>query len=163
MDRGFMRNIGSLPDLRGIRPVIESQHEVARVSALRARVDSAEADVRALEQEQRLAEETLEATRQPEGFGLALQVLTALAVLGMGIPVIVMGTEVVSLPWPARAAVILAFALGVSLLLRFLFVYASFLREGGRRELPTSAFGLLKRGSKSVGSPDDTTSASDTE
>ena len=163
MDRSFMWNIGSVPDLRGIRPVIESQHEVARVSALRARVDSAEADVRALDQEQRLAGETLEATRQPEGFGLALQVLTTLAVLGMGIPVIVMGTEVVSLPWMARAAVILAFALGVALLLRFLFVYASFLREGGRRDLPASALGLLKRGSKSVGNPDDTTSASGTE
>lgn len=80
-------------------------------------------------QEHRLAEETFEATRQPEGFTLALQVLSALSVLGMGIPVTLMPSfPVITMPWCGRAAVAVVFFLGVYLLLRFLFVYASYLR-----------------------------------
>jgi hypothetical protein len=101
--------------------------------------------LRALAQERRLAEETYDATRQPEGFVLALQVLTFLAVVGMGVPVILMGFAPMTLPAWARVAVISLFFVGVAMLLRFLFVYAGFLREGGRETLPRSLLGLLWR------------------
>lgn len=129
----------------GSTPLIASQQGLARREVLRATLDQAEAESRALQQERRLAQETYEATRQPEGFGLALQVLTTLAVLGMAVPVVVMGFAPVDLPAWLRWTVIACFSVGSALLLRFLFVYASFLREGGRDKLPTSVLGLLKR------------------
>jgi hypothetical protein len=102
------------------------------------------AEVDQLDVERGLAEENFEAARQPEGFGLALQVLTVLTVLGIGVPVIVMGNGATKLsPW-ARAAVIAVFMFGLAVLLRFLFVYASFLHQEGRRHvLPRSVFGLM--------------------
>lgn len=143
----LLRNITlGNPQLSGLRNVVSSQHEIAHVGSLRARVDQTDAEVRAVQQERRLANETYEATRQPEGFGLALQVLSVLAILGMAAPVIIMGFGPVTLPPWARAVVIGGFLAGVALLLRFLFVYASFLREGGREALPKTAFGLLSRG-----------------
>lgn len=143
----LLRNISiGNPQLSGLRNVVSSQHEIAHVGSLRGRVDQADAEVRAVQQERRLANETYEATRQPEGFGLALQVLSVLAILGMAAPVIIMGFGPVTLPPWARAVVIGGFLAGVTLLLRFLFVYASFLREGGREVLPKTALGLLKQG-----------------
>lgn len=143
----LLRNITiGNPQLSGLRNVVTSQHEIAHVGSLRGRVDQADAEVRAVQQERRLANETYEATRQPEGFGLALQVLSVLAILGMAAPVVIMGFGPVTLPPWARAVVIGGFLAGVALLLRFLFVYASFLREGGREALPKTALGLLKRG-----------------
>lgn len=100
-------------------------------------------DARAAKQEATLAQEALEASRQPEGFSLALQVLTILAILGIAVPVVVMGIGLAALDAWLRILVILLFFVGVALLLRYLFVYASFLREGGRRTLPRHVFGLI--------------------
>ena len=132
----------SSPEVRGLRNVVASQHEIAQVNSLRSRVEAARAEVRALEQERRLAEETFEATRQPEGFMLALQVLSTLAVLGMGVPVVIMAFVPSSLPLFARVGVVVVFFVGVALLLRFLFVYAAYLR-GARTGLPPTVLGLL--------------------
>jgi hypothetical protein len=125
--------------------LIRNQQELAQIGALKERVSASEIEVRALNQERRLAVETYEATRQPEGFTLALRVLTILAVAGMGPPVILMGFAPMSLPGLVRAVVIAFFTLGVGLLLRFLFVYAAFLREGGREKLPRGVLGLIWR------------------
>lgn len=142
----LLRNIAlGNPQLSGLRNVVSSQHEIAHIASLRGRAEQAEAEVRAVQQERRLASETYEATRQPEGFGLALQVLSLLAILGMAVPVIIMGFSPVTLPPWARAVVIGGFLIGVGLLLRFLFVYASFLREGGREALPKTVLGLARR------------------
>lgn len=131
------------PEIRGLRHVVSSQQELAHVNVLRSRVETARAEVRALRQEHRLAEELFQATRQPEGFGLALQVLATLAVLGMGVPVVIMGFVPLALPVWLRILVIALFFFGVALLLRFLFVYARYLR-GGRRSLPSWIGGLLR-------------------
>lgn len=138
------------PEVRGLRGVVSSQHEIAQVNVLRGRVESARAEVRALDQERRLAEETFDATRQPEGFSLALQVLSILAALGMGVPVIAMVFVPYTLPWLARVGVVVVFFVGVLLLLRFLFAYASYLR-GARPALPATVVGLLdpRRGGRS--------------
>lgn len=125
--------------------LISNQRELAQVGALEERVSAAEFESRALVQERRLAVETYEATRQPEGFSLALRVLTTLAIFGMGPPVILMGFVTMAFPWPIRVLVIALFAFGVALLLRFLFVYAAFLREGGREKLPRGVLGLMRR------------------
>lgn len=129
------------PETRGLYRVVASQHEIAQVNSLRGRVEAGRAEVRALDQERRLAEETFDATRQPEGFSLALQVLSVLAALGMGVPVVIMAFVPYSLPWPGRAAVVVLFFAGVFLLLRFLFAYAAYLR-GKRSTLPTTVLGL---------------------
>jgi hypothetical protein len=124
-------------------PALQGGRHGFRLTFLRDQANSADAEVRAMEQEHRLAEETFEATRQPEGFTLALQVLSVLSVLGMGIPVTLMTCfPVTTMPWWGRAAVAAVFFLGVYLLLRFLFVYASYLR-GATDTLPKNAWGLL--------------------
>lgn len=134
----------------GVRPydmanVISSQYARDHISSIQDNIDQAESEARSLRQERRLASETHEATRQPEGFSLALQVLSVIALLGIAIPVTVMGFSPTTIaPW-ARVAIIVSFFFGVALLLRFLFVYASFLRDGGPDSLPRSAFGLLWR------------------
>lgn len=130
--------------LSAARWSVQSQLEMAKERELADRVAEREAEIRALRQERRLAEETYDATRQPEGFGLALQVLTFLATVGMGVPFIVMGFAPLTLPDWGRVTVIGLFFVGVSMLLRFLFVYAAFLREGGRDTLPKSILGLLR-------------------
>ena len=128
----------------GIPNILTSQREAALADSLREKLDESRLRVRSIRQERELAHETYEATRQPEGFGLALQVLSVLAFLGMGVPVVVMGFSPLTLPLWARAATIASFFVGVSLLLRFLFVYASYLREGGRAQLPKTVLGLAK-------------------
>lgn len=130
------------PEVRGIHRVVASQHEIAQVNVIRGRVEAARAEVRALEQERRLAEETFDATRQPEGFSLALRVLSVLAAFGMGVPVVIMAFVPYTLPWPARAGVVIIFFTGVLILLRFLFAYAAYLR-GVRSALPRTVLGLL--------------------
>lgn len=112
---------------------------------LREQLHTATADSAALRAEASLARETFDASRQPEGFSLALQVLSVLAITGVAFPVVVMAFDVVSLTWWMRATVVVAFFAGVGLLLRFLFVYASFLKAGGRRRLPRTVLGLLWR------------------
>jgi hypothetical protein len=130
------------PEVRGLRGLVASQHEIAQVNSIRGQVETARAEVRALDQERRLAEETFDATRQPEGFSLALQVLSILAALGMGVPVGIMAFVPFSLPWPARGVVVVVFFTGVLLLLRFLFAYAAYLR-GKTSALPATVLGLL--------------------
>lgn len=127
----------------GVETAISSQFDRDRLKRLQAAVDQADTEYRTLRQEHRLATETYEATRQPEGFNLALQVLTFLAIAGMAIPVILMSLGPTSLPLWGRIAVTASFFVGVALLLRFLFVYASFLKLDGRPDLPVNAFGLI--------------------
>jgi hypothetical protein len=139
--------IGSLrdPALTAAYRISDSQHELAKVSDLRARVSETTVARAALRQERRLAAETYDATRQPAGFVLALQVLTILAACGLVVPVVIMGFGPMTLePW-ARAAVIAVFIVGLGLLLRFLYVYASYLRADGRADLPRSVVGLLRK------------------
>ena len=111
---------------------------------LRKQINEADAEVRALTHERALVQETFDATRQPEGFNLALHVLSLLAVLGMGLPVAVMAIPLTSLPTWARVLVVLGVGLGVGLLLRYLFVYAAYLK-GARPALPKSMLGLVPR------------------
>jgi len=144
----------SSPEIIAANRMIRDRREMARVDALEARIGAFEAELLALSQERRLAQETYQATRQPEGFVLALQVLTFLAIVGMGVPVVIMGFAPLTISGYARAAVVVLFFLGVSLLLRFLFVYAAFLREGGRESLPHHLAGLFRRGPKSFGQDD---------
>ena len=117
--------------------------QITHVNLLRGRVETTRAEVRALQQEHRLVEELFDATQQPEGFGLALQVFGVIAVLGMGVPVVIMGFIPFALPDWARALVVAVFFFAVGLLLRFLFVYANYLR-GGRQGLPSWIGGLLR-------------------
>lgn len=139
--------IGSIrdPALTAAFRISDSQHELAKVSDLRARVSETTGTRAALRQERRLAAETYDATRQPAGFVLALQVLTFLAVCGLVVPVVIMGFGRMTLePW-ARAVVIAVFIVGLGMLLRFLYVYASYLRADGRADLPRSVIGLLTK------------------
>lgn len=106
--------------------------------------DSTSARVHELENELILAQENYDATRHPEGFGLALQTLSVLAVLGIAFPVTLLALVTYELHPIARTVSVAAFFIGVGLLLRFLFVYADFLREDGRSHLPTSIFGLFR-------------------
>lgn len=135
----------SVPEITAANRMIISQRELARAGSLEKRIAEVEAELRALTQEHRLAGETYQATRQPEGFVLALQVLSFLAIAGMGVPVVLMGFAPTTLPAWARGGVIAVFFIGVAVLLRFLFVYAGFLREHGRATLPQSVLGLLWR------------------
>jgi hypothetical protein len=133
------------PALTAAYRISDSQNELAKASDLRTRVSETTGARTALRQERRLAAETLDATRQPAGFVLALQVLTFLAVCGLVVPVVVMGFGPMTLePW-ARAVIIAVFIMGLALLLRFLYVYASYLRADGRADLPRSVIGLLTR------------------
>lgn len=112
---------------------------------LALRIDNAETVANESEREAVLAEEAYEATRQPEGFSLALRVLLTLALCGVVPPVILMviGADW-GYPW-VPAGVALLFLLGLSTLLRFLFVYASFLQRGGRTVLPQHVWALFLR------------------
>lgn len=128
-----------------IMATVRPNADVIPHGRLREQLHTATADSAALRAEASLARETLDASRQPEGFSLALQVLSVLAITGVAFPVVVMAFEVTSLTWGMRATVVVAFFAGVGLLLRFLFAYASFLRAGGRRRLPRTVLGLLWR------------------
>lgn len=135
-----LAHIGAAPfDLSSLVP----SDEPSRRRQLVERIERADMDARAAKQEATLAQEALEVSRQPEGFSLALQVLTILAILGIAVPVVVMGIGLAALDVWLRILVIFLFFVGVALLLRYLFVYASFLREGGRRTLPRHVFGLI--------------------
>ncbi|MGN7949480.1 hypothetical protein ACTJKH_12090 [Microbacterium sp. 22215] len=135
-----LAHIGAAPlDLSRLVP----SDEPSRRRQLIERIERAQADARGATQEAALAQEAFESSRQPAGFSLALQVLTTLAILGIAVPVVVMGIGLDALDLWVRVLVILVFFVGVALLLRYLFVYASFLREGGRRTLPRHVFGLI--------------------
>lgn len=144
-DHSDIKRIANLANSQNsaLHAAVTGQHAIAHVNTLRERVDAARAEARALHQELRLAEELFNATRQPEGFGLALQVLTTLAILGMGVPVALMAFAPTTLPVAARTIVVALFFSGVAILLRFLFVYANYLR-GVRNNLPSRLGGLLR-------------------
>lgn len=104
----------------------------------------------AQEEEIALAAEALEAARQPQGFNLALRVLTVVAILGIVLPVLILtASPVALLLWAdiaLRGTSLLAFVIGLFILLRFLFVYSAYLR-GRRADLPLRVWGLLRRSS----------------
>lgn len=142
LDLPIIRN----PQVTAIRRLANMQQEQSSMQRLLSQRDTAEAEARQIEQARRLAEENYQSSRQPEGFTLALQVLTVMAILGIGVPVLVMGNGAQELPGWGRGAVIAAFFVGLALLLRFLFVYANYLSDGGRRDsLPSNVAGLLRR------------------
>jgi hypothetical protein len=121
---------------------VRDRSEENRLVRLR---DDAAARHAALLAEIELAERHLQDSRQPQGFRLALWVLAYLAVVGIGLPVVVMANGPTELPVWGRTAIVAAFFSGLLLLLRFLFVYAAYLDESRRREeLPPSVWGLLR-------------------
>lgn len=131
----------TIPPVRGIVGPNERAHR----ERLLDRRDAAAAAVPALRAELRLAEENYQASRQPEGFALALRALAFLAVVGIGAPVVVMAFTPDELHWAARAAVIGIFFVGVVVLLRYLFVYAHYLDEKHQQhELPRGLLGLFR-------------------
>ncbi len=110
---------------------------------LEGRIKAAEKQAEEAELGATFAEEAYEATRQPEGFGLAPRVLCALAICGVIPPVILMTFGASwGYPWTSVTVASLFF-LGLGVLLRFLFVYASFLHRGGLTELPRGVWGLF--------------------
>lgn len=139
----ILQQISSASQIQAPRYRFPSTYDRARKERLLARRNDADADVRALSHERELVQETYDATKQPEGFNLALQVLSLLAVLGMGLPVAVMAIPLTGLPTWSRALVVLGVALGVGMLLRYLFVYAEYLKEGGQSALPKNLLGLI--------------------
>jgi hypothetical protein len=125
---------------------LTSPQEQAQVDRLYQTRDQAATDMRQLEEERRLATETYEAARQPEGFRLALEVFSALAVVGLLVPISIMAVGVATLPLWLRLTLVALFIVGLGLLLRFLFVYANKLRgTGGEIPLPPHIWGLLRR------------------
>ena len=88
-----------------------------------------------LEAEERAAERDVARTRQPAGFGLALQVLGYIAATSILLPLALMVWDPGHLGPGWRVAVGAAFASGVLLLFRYLFVYAAVL--GARSDLTT--------------------------
>lgn len=108
--------------------------------------DNSELEVLQLEAEHRAADKHLSDAAQPEGFGLALSVLAVVATVGIALPLVLMVSGPTGLPIWVRIASAAAFLAGVTLLLRYLFVYAAFLRASeSRAELPTNLLGLLRR------------------
>lgn len=130
-----------MPPIRGMQGPNERSYR----ERLLDRRDATAAAVPALRAELRLAEENYQASRQPEGFALALRALTFLAVVGIGAPVVVMGFTPDELHWAGRAAVIGIFFVGVVVLLRYLFVYAHYLdEEHKQKDLPRGLLGLFR-------------------
>lgn len=126
-------------------PHIRVDNQLVR-DMLTSRIAGAKKEAEEAELGAVLASKAYEATRQPEGFGLALRVLRTLALCGVVPPVLLMafgGNW--AYPW-LSVAVTLLFFVGLGTLLRFLFVYASFLQQGGRSELPTTILGLFSKG-----------------
>ncbi|MFJ4254103.1 hypothetical protein [Microbacterium sp. NPDC090003] len=125
-------------------PQIRVDNQLVR-DMLTSRIAGAKKDAEEAELGAVLASKAYEATRQPEGFGLALRVLRTLALCGVVPPVLLMafGGDW-WYPWPS-VAVTLLFFVGLGTLLRFLFVYASFLQQGGHSELPTTVLGLFSK------------------
>lgn len=130
-------------DRKRERGEVDPQKDPALLRRLEEEIRTEEAGLTVLEQEATLAEEARDMSRQPEGFSLALWVLSILALFGVAVPVVIMAFEVTRLDAWMRVSVVALFFAGVALLLRFLFAYASFLKDGGRRALPRTVFGLL--------------------
>lgn len=116
----------------------------AEVNRLLGDRDETARTVLRLEAEEAAALEHAEAARQPEGFKLTLWVLAVLSLTTMAYPtgLIAWGPEHTGTGWLSSVAVL--FMLGVALLMRYLFVYASVLStHAARRRMPKTPFGLL--------------------
>ena len=125
-------------------PAILRPAQVER-RVIEARIPATRNEIQEVELATTFAQKAFDATRQPEGFGLALQVLVTLAVCGVVPPVILM---VFGVEWgyPVLGVLVaLLFFVGIGILLRFLYVYSSFLQDGGRADLPTTVPGLFSR------------------
>jgi hypothetical protein len=131
------------PLTAAVVPSFRDRDETARLTRRR---DETRARVATLDAEADLARRHIAETRQPEGFRLALLVLTYLSVVGIGVPVVIMANGPLELPVWLRTVVVAAFASGLLVLLRYLFVYAAYLDESrGRKSLPTSLWGLFSK------------------
>lgn len=135
--------LGGMPDLSGvITPIPVTVPGSSTRERLRSAVEEAERDVLFLQAEEHAAREHLADSGQPEGFGLALSVLTYLAATSIAIPSGFLVFAQVALPAWGRVAFVAAFLSGVALLLWYLVVYAQYL-DGSRPALPRWFWGLL--------------------
>lgn len=108
--------------------------------------EDAESEVARLEGELRAASMHVDDVAQPEGFSLALSVLAYISVVSIVVPTGLMTLGPIALPQWSRILVALLFFSGVGLLMRYLFVYAAYLRQPSKiKALPTSIWGLLRR------------------
>ena len=95
--------------------------------------------------EEKAAERDVARTRQPAGFGLALQVLAYIATTAILLPLALMVWDPGALGLGWRIVVGTGFGSGVLLLFRYLFVYASVLgAHSSRTVMPGSVLGLLR-------------------
>lgn len=133
-------------DQKAARRRVAEAHSML-AAARRAELDDPGSwNVLQLEAEEKAAERDLARTRQPAGFGLALQVLAYIAASSILLPLAVMIWEPEHLALWLRIVVGGGFASGVLLLFRYLFVYASVL--GARSDqtvMPGTVLGLLAR------------------
>jgi hypothetical protein len=108
--------------------------------------EDAESEVARLEGELHAASMHADDVAQPEGFSLALSVLAYISLVSIVIPTGLMIAGPIALPQWSRILVALLFLSGVGLLMRYLFVYAAYLRQPSKNKaLPTSILGLLRR------------------
>lgn len=106
--------------------------------------DDASLEVSGLEGQMAAARAHVDATGQPQGFALALEVLAYIALVGIAFPLVLMVSAPMALPLGVRIAVAALFLSGVVLLLRYLFVYATYLdHRSSRLALPESVLGLV--------------------
>ncbi|CAN7148592.1 MULTISPECIES: hypothetical protein [Microbacterium] len=134
-----LRNVNAVTWGRDDAPTVRLD-TVRKRERLTALYEAANEEGTAAESEAVLAQEAYDLTRQPEGFSLALQVLVTLAILGIVPSVTLMGFGVATLDLLPRLILVGFFLGGVALLLRFLYVYARFLQQGGRATLPTKVW-----------------------
>lgn len=137
-------DLGILPSVRPYfppNPAWEVAHEDRLYSALR----DAEANRERLEGEHAAASRHLADAVQPEGFGLAIKVLVYIAATAMAVPVGLMVGAPMTLPLWVRIIVAVAFLSGVALLLRYLSVYARYLRGPSGTPFPERLIELFRR------------------
>lgn len=126
----------------------ETQWDIAEHQVLQRRVERLGSESRSLRQELQLARETLEASRQPEGFRLALLVLSTAVAFGIAVPGTALAFWPAQAPWGAELALRVLclglFLASLGVILRFLFHYAAFLR-GDEPQLPERLWHLARR------------------
>ncbi|MFL6107611.1 MAG: hypothetical protein ACJ72L_11670 [Marmoricola sp.] len=131
---------------RAIRPIDtgNSGWRTATIGRLATDREETQRRVVRLEAEEKAAEQHVSITRQPEGFTLAIWVLAFLSITTMAYPTALMAWGP-KRPGPCTLTVVaVLFMLGVGLLMRYLFVYASVLStHAARRRMPRTPIGLL--------------------
>lgn len=116
----------------------------ATLNRLASEASAADARVAVRTAEVEAAREHVVASTQPDGFGLAIEVLSALCVLTVVLPLVLLVLGPEHLNAAVRISVGLAFLLGVGLLLQYWRSYAVFLRQGvDPRPLPEHIWRLL--------------------